>query len=275
MKSSRIAEYYGRGVQTEWTRMERHPFEFELTKRHLAPYLRPGASIADIGGGPGRYALHYAAAGHPVTLVDLTPQNVAFARGAAEQHGVTLSDAQVGDARDLSGLATAAYDVTLCMGPLYHLQNAADRAAAIGECIRITVPGGVLAFAFITPVAHAISLLARDPDGIVTAFDELSKGLAGAQIDFTTFGFTDAHYMHADDVTPYLAGFGLDVCVVAGVEALGWAIERTLKQVDPAATARWLDYCFAASTDSSLRGASQHLLAICRKPKHSAGNRAD
>ena len=74
---------------------------------------------------------------------------------------------------------------------------------------------------------------------------------------------------------PYLSGFGLDVRVVAGVEALGWAIERKLKQVDPTATARWLDYCFAASTDPSLRGAPQHLLAICRKPKHSAGDRAD
>ena len=40
-------------------------------------YIRPGDRILDIGGGPGRYAIRFAQRGCAVTLVDLSPGNIA------------------------------------------------------------------------------------------------------------------------------------------------------------------------------------------------------
>ncbi len=261
-----VRTYYDAGVITEWTRLDRHPVEFEMTKRHLAPFIAPASHIADIGGGPGRYAFYFAERGHAVSLIDLSPENIAFARAHARTNGVALDEACVGDATDLSAIDSEMFDVTLCLGPLYHLPNERDRADAINECIRITRPEGAIAYAFISPVAHAISVLVRNPAGLGDAatalHDVFTHGENRTDYDL---GFTHAHYMRAHDVRPYLETFGLHVRVVAGVETLVWAIEERIDELDSKTRAKWLDYCFDISTDASIMGASQHILAVCTK----------
>jgi hypothetical protein len=42
-----IQKYYNNGVNTEWTRMDRHPLEFEITKRNLDESIPPKSKIAD------------------------------------------------------------------------------------------------------------------------------------------------------------------------------------------------------------------------------------
>lgn len=54
-----IKNYYNQNSRLEWERLERHPFEFAITTRMMDRYIQAGDSILDIGGGPGRYSLHY------------------------------------------------------------------------------------------------------------------------------------------------------------------------------------------------------------------------
>lgn len=59
-----IRRYYDVDPQREWDRLgDRHPFEFILTAWMMDKYIRPGDTILDIGGGPGRYSIHYAQKG--------------------------------------------------------------------------------------------------------------------------------------------------------------------------------------------------------------------
>jgi ubiquinone/menaquinone biosynthesis C-methylase UbiE len=69
----------------------------------LERYLPPApAIVADIGGGPGRYAIWLAERGYHVHLVDPVPLHVEQARGAAHARaGVSLATAELGDARAL------------------------------------------------------------------------------------------------------------------------------------------------------------------------------
>ena len=48
-----VRDFYDNAPQTEWDRLERQPFEFELTTYMMDKYIRPGDSVLDIGGGPG------------------------------------------------------------------------------------------------------------------------------------------------------------------------------------------------------------------------------
>ena len=137
-----VRSYYDDGVATEWSRLKRHPFEFEITKRHINRFVTPRAKIADIGGGPGRYAFYYAERGHEVSLFDLSPKNIEFATTA--RRGVKLAETIQGSATDLSVFASHHFDLTLCMGPLYHMKDESDRGAVITECRRITAPGAFL-----------------------------------------------------------------------------------------------------------------------------------
>lgn len=77
---SNVRSFYDENAQHEWERLDRHPFEFALTIWMMEKYMKPGDSVLDIGGGPGRYSLHFAKMGCHVTLADLSPGNIALAK---------------------------------------------------------------------------------------------------------------------------------------------------------------------------------------------------
>ena len=114
--------------------------EFERTQeivlRHLPP---PPATVADIGGGPGRYALWLAGLGYRVRHRDIVPLHVAHVQHTAGTG--SLIDAALADARTLD-LADASVDAVLLLGPLYHLTRRPDRVAALREARRVVRPGG-------------------------------------------------------------------------------------------------------------------------------------
>jgi SAM-dependent methyltransferase len=163
--------------------------EFERTQEILLRHLpQPPATIADIGGGPGRYALWLAGLGYRVVHRDLVPLHVEQVRAAAAataagvaaaaqpvaapiRPGVPpawvgadgapglLIESAICDARSLD-LADASVDAVLLLGPLYHLTRRADRVQVLREAGRVVRPGG--------PVfAAAISRWAVRLDGIL------------------------------------------------------------------------------------------------------------
>jgi SAM-dependent methyltransferase len=115
--------------------------EFERTQeivlRHLPP---PPATVADIGGGPGRYSVWLASLGYRVVHRDLVPMHVDQVRTAAAEDGLAV-EAAVGDARSLD-LRDESVHAVLLLGPLYHLPQRADRVQALREAGRIVRPGG-------------------------------------------------------------------------------------------------------------------------------------
>ncbi|HOX31768.1 MAG TPA: class I SAM-dependent methyltransferase [Spirochaetales bacterium] len=263
--SDLVRDYYDGAVEIEWTRMDRHPLEFELSKRHIERRLRPASRILDLGGGPGRYALHYASLGHRVSLIDLSPRNVEFARRRAEELGLRLERATAGDARSLPWLEDESFDCVLCMGPLYHLELEAERAAVIAECRRLVARDGFMVFAFITEMAQALSLLKRHPERIAAWEEELEGTIArGANSDFDT-GFTRARFVEPLGLRAYLEGFGLRVESVASAEGICCLREPELLSLPAEARERWIEFSFRHSERPSLLGAAHHVLCVARK----------
>src|SRR5262245_55472810 len=128
----------------------------ELLRRYLPP---PPAVVADVGGGPGRYAGWLAGLGYEVHLTDLVPLHLAQAEEASRARpDRPVASVTVGDARALAR-PDGGTDAVLLLGPLYHLTDRADRLAALREARRVLRPGGVL-------VAAAISRFASALDGL-------------------------------------------------------------------------------------------------------------
>src|ERR1700735_245257 len=94
-------EHYELGKETDRLVESGHGrLEFERTQEIVLRHLPPApATVADIGGGPGRYALWLAALGYRVLHRDLMPLHVSQLRQAAA--GEPGIDSAVADARDL------------------------------------------------------------------------------------------------------------------------------------------------------------------------------
>lgn len=114
--------------------------EFLTTMRYLERYLMPEARILDVGAGTGRYSHALARRGYQVDAVELIEHNIeVFQRHTLPGELVTVIQ---GNALDLSAFPDDAYDMTLLMGPMYHLAEEKDCLLALSEAVRVTKPGG-------------------------------------------------------------------------------------------------------------------------------------
>lgn len=267
MELKDIEDYYDAGVQTEWTRMDRRPFEFELTKRHIRSFLKPDSSIADVGSGPGRYALELAQIGHRLTLVDLSQKSLDRAAQEAQSRQVSFEKCLHASATDLHELKDQAYDMVLCLGPLYHITDAADRKRALLECLRILKDDGIIIVAFLSPFSHAISLFLNDRlEHIRDLKDDFRYILSEHRNrNPANVHFTHAWYPPPASIPETMESYGIQTLRIASVESLGWAMEKQLPDLSADARRDWMDYLWEISADPSIIGAAQHVLFCGRK----------
>lgn len=237
----------------------------DVLERTLSP---PPAVIADVGGGPGAYAFWLAARGFSVHLVDLVPKHVSQAWERSEKGPHRLASIAVGDARQLE-LDDASADAVLLLGPLYHLQESADRLRALGEARRVLKRGGRLVAAAISRYASLLDGMRGDVfadpefERIVRAdlHDGRHRNDTG-RLDY----FTTAYFHKPEDLIAEVRQAGFADVELFGLEGPGALIpDFDAVWRDPAARAKLLALARSVEHEPSLLGLSFHMLAVARR----------
>ena len=141
-----LTEYYSE-YDEEGRLLSKHGrVEYLTTMRYIEKYLRPGMKILEIGAATGRYSHTLAQQGYEVDAVELVQHNIDIFRSLT-QPGEKVTIRQ-GNAKDLSFLADEAYDITLLLGPMYHLFTVEEQKQALREALRVTKKGGILFAAY-------------------------------------------------------------------------------------------------------------------------------
>lgn len=259
-----VRRFYDETVHVEWKRLDRHRVEFELSKRYINRYVKPNDNILDLGGGPGKYSLYLSRLGCQVTLADLSQNNVDFALNKARELGLPLNG-QRADCRDLSAIEDEQYDHVLCMGPMYHLKDERDRAAAITECMRILKPNGTLFVAFVSSYSFAWDYLIRDPSLIL---NEERRSQLNALVDDANFaghGFSDNFFIRPKDVLPFFQPFHLEKLHLLNCESFLYLREAELLSQPQEVVSAWLDLAEQVCEREDLLSLAEHLMYIGRK----------
>lgn len=116
--------------------------EFLTTMRYIEKYINSGNHVLEIGAGTGRYSHALARQGYAVDAVELVSHNIeVFRKNTLPNEDITVIQ---GNALDLSSISDNKYDITLLLGPLYHLYNSEDKKQAIREAVRVTKQGGII-----------------------------------------------------------------------------------------------------------------------------------
>lgn len=115
----------------------------ENSAAHLIPYLQPGATVLDVGCGPGTITADLAARVDPgrVTGVDASDEVLTLAESHARSMGLENVDFQLGDAYALD-FDDDSFDIVHVHQMLHHL---ADPVRALTELRRVCRPDGVVA----------------------------------------------------------------------------------------------------------------------------------
>lgn len=265
-----IEQYYDRKSEDEWQRLERHRTEFAVTKLALADYLPtlpnegPVPKIADIGGGPGRYAITLAQKGYEVTLVDLSRRNLALAQEKTLAAKVSLAEIVHANALDLAELPASGFDAVLLLGPLYHLLAQDERLQAASEAQRLLRPQGRLFAAFITRFAQCRYAAKFDPGWFSTDRAYVEQLLASG-VHRKPKLFTEAYFAHPDEIVPFMESAGLSTIKMIGCEGIVSGLEEKINELEGDDWDYWVQLNYRLGQEPSLFGASDHLLYIGQK----------
>ena len=141
-----LQAYYDLGKEDGRLSSKHGQIEFLTTMHYIKKYLSPDSKILEIGAGTGRYSHKLALDGYDVTAVELINSNIETFKTKIKGNE-TLRVIQ-GNALDLNFLENNIFDVTLLLGPMYHLYTLDDQLKAMSEALRVTKNNGIIIVAY-------------------------------------------------------------------------------------------------------------------------------
>ncbi|WP_460058260.1 class I SAM-dependent methyltransferase, partial [Spirochaeta dissipatitropha] len=104
------------------------------TIEYIKKYINSTSTVADIGAGPGVYAIDIAKTVKSIIAVDIVPKHTEEINEKCRQNSISNIECITASATNLKAISDEKADLVLCLGPLYHIKNRKERFEAIKEC---------------------------------------------------------------------------------------------------------------------------------------------
>ena len=236
--------------------------EFLTTMRYIGKYIKPGDRVLEVGAGTGRYSHALARQGYTVDAVELIGHNIDVFQNNT-QPGENISITQ-GNALNLSAFSDNTYDITLLLGPLYHLYTKEDKRQALREAIRVTRPGGVIFAAYV--ISDGCLLDEGFLRGNINVAEYVKTGL----LDGETFAAKSEpkdlfELVRKEDVDELMRDFPTTRLHYVASDGCALLLRDAIDAMDDETFRLYLDYHFATCERADLLGVTSHALDVFRK----------
>lgn len=271
MKLSNIEKHYNKHPE-DLRLLRRHGIvEFETTMYHLRRFLKEkvsegsmvseaseaseGPFILDIGAGTGRYTSALMAEGYRVKAVELVKRNIdVFLKREP------TADVVQGDARNMPFIPDNTADVTLLLGPLYHLFGDEEKVRALKEAKRVTKPGGLI---FVAYLMNEYSILSY-------CFDEdrigglLERGVVSEDFHIQSKEGELYDYIRLEDIDRLNEKAGLERVTIFSPDGAADYMRTRLNKMSEETFAHFIQYQKVISERPDLIGAGSHTVDVVR-----------
>lgn len=262
MENQYVIDFYNNYDENERFASKHGSVEFLTTMHYIERYVKPNDSILEIGAGTGRYSHALARQGYDVQAVELVQHNIdVFRQNTKSQEKISIIQ---GNAVDLSMFPDDKFDITLLLGPLYHLYTKEDKRKALTEAIRVTKKGGVI-FA-----AHVISDGCLLDEGFhrrsFSAADYINEGL----IDKDTFATYSEpkdlfELVRKEDVDAIMNTLPVTRLHYVASDGFSLFMREAVDAMTDEEFALYLKYHFSTCERGDFLGVTNHSLDIFRK----------
>lgn len=268
MKLSNIEKHYNKHPE-DLRLLRRHGIvEFETTMYHLRRFLKEkvsegsmvseaseGPFILDIGAGTGRYTSALMAEGYRVKAVELVKRNIdVFLKRDP------TADVVQGDARSMPFIPDNTADVTLLLGPLYHLFGDEEKVKALKEAKRVTKPGGLI---FVAYLMNEYSILSYcfDEDRICGL---LERGVVDEEFHIQSKEGELYDYIRLEDIDRLNEKAGLERVTIFSPDGAADYMRTRLNKMSEETFAHFIEYQKIISERPDLIGAGSHTVDVVR-----------
>ncbi|EML6498710.1 TPA: class I SAM-dependent methyltransferase [Clostridioides difficile] len=236
--------------------------EFLTTMHYIDKYIKSGDCVLETGAATGRYSHTLARQGYDVDAVELVEHNIeVFRKNTQSNENISITQ---GNAMDLSIFPDNKYDITLLLGPLYHLYNKEDKQQALHEAIRVTKPGGVVFAAYV--ISDGCLIDEGFHRGNINVSEYIEKGL----IDPQTFAAKSEpkdlfELVRKENIDDLMSVFNVTRLHYVASDGLALYMREAVDSMDDDAFALYLKYHLATCEREDLVGVTSHAIDIFRK----------
>lgn len=236
--------------------------EFLTTMKYIEKYIKTGNHVLEIGAGTGRYSHALAQEGYKVDAMELVEHNIEiFKQKTESDENITITQ---GNALELSAYPDNEYNITLLLGPLYHLYTKEDKQQALSEAIRVTKPGGIVFAAYV--ISDGCLLDEGFNRGNINVLQYIEQGL----IDSQTFAaksepkdlFELVRKEYIDDL---MSIFPVTRLHYVAADGCALFMRESVDSMDNDTFNLFLQYHFATCEREDLLGVTSHAIDIFRK----------
>ena len=259
---TKLEKYYNQ-FNEEHRLTTRHGIvEFTTTMKYILKYaalLQENKAtdnplrILDVGAGTGRYSVALQEKGFDVTAVELVKHNLDVLRAKK-----TSVKTWQGNAMDLSFLPDAKFDITLLLGPMYHLLKEEEKLKAYKEAIRVTKPDGYIFTGYVMN-EYAVLQYCFGKDKVSECLDNqtLTKDFKCNPSDDELYS-----YIRLEDINALNAKAGVKRVQIFAPDGPADYMRRELNAMTDKTFGHFLDYVASVAEKPELLGASSHTVDI-------------
>lgn len=255
-----LSDYYTGYDEDSRLRSKHGMVEYLTTMRYVEKYLRPGMRILEIGAATGRYSHALAQQGYRVDAVELVEHNIEiFKQKTQPGENVTIRQ---GNAKELRFIEDGTYDITLLLGPMYHLFTEQDQRQALSEAIRVTKSGGILFAAY----------CGNDATMVQYCFGRgmLRQERYQKLVDMMTFKASSDpaelfELYRREDIDALMEDFPVTRLHYVGTDMVTNYMRSVIDEMDDEFFNMYLRYHFVICERADMVGVSHHILDVSRK----------
>ena len=164
---------------------------------------------------------------------------------------------------DLSAFPDHQYDMTLLLGPLYHLYTKEDKRQALREAIRVTKQGGIVAAAYV--ISDGCLLDEGFKRGTISVSQYIEQGL----LDPETFAARSQpkdlfELVRKEDIDDLMSVFPVTRLHYAAADGCALFMREAVDAMDDAAFDLYLKYHLATCEREDMLGITSHAIDIFR-----------
>lgn len=257
-----LIDFYNNYDEDSRLALKHGSVEFLTTMHYIEKYIKPGNHVLEVGAGTGRYSHTLARQGYDVDAVELVEHNIdIFHENTQLGENITITQ---GNAMDLSAFSDNEYDITLLLGPLYHLYSIEDKQQALREAIRVTKQGGVIFAAYV--ISDGCLLDEGFKRGNIDVTEYIEQGL----IDSLTFAAKSKpkdlfELVRKENIDDLMSVFPVTRLHYVATDGCTLFMRESVDAMDNDAFELYLKYHFATCEREDLLGITSHAIDIFRK----------
>ena len=256
-----LEDYYN-SYDEEGRLLSRHgQVEYLTTMKYIHESLAGlfDPAILEVGAGTGRYSVTLAKQGFRVTAVELIAHNLDLLK--AKLDGSERLAAMQGNAVDLFVLPDDTFDLTMVLGPMYHLYTWDDKKKALSEAVRVTKPGGRILVAYCMNEPTVIQYVF----GLNKLHEVMDLNMLTPDWHCISEPKDLFEMVRTEEIAALDAAFPVERLKLVATDGATNYKREYIDAMDDETFGKWLDYHFTICERQDLIGASHHTLDILRK----------